>query len=173
MFFITIWSLKRFWIVILSESLTRKNLTATLTSDQPLRSEAIHPRDTYLLLTDNRCFTGGKSSSWYSVGIFLDNVWLRFWFSLPHVVLHVNSNWIQKLKSPVRPPHLSLPQMWYCPLQKHLSHLKCLYAVRLLPLGRLFCSLTQLGNRIISPVSRIYFPQKIRVCLSWHLSSTS
>lgn len=58
MFSVTIWSLKRFWIVTLSESLTCKNLTATLT--RVARSEATHARDTYLLLTGNRFFLGGQ-----------------------------------------------------------------------------------------------------------------
>lgn len=96
--FITIWSLERLWRVLLSESLTCKNLRATLSSEQPLRSQIIHPRDTHLLLTHDRSFLGGKRAPW----IFHWNIsrcFIGFGFSLPHVVSHGNSKCIQKLQS--------------------------------------------------------------------------
>lgn len=70
--FITIWSLERLWRVLLSESLTCRSLRDTLSSDQPLRSQTTHPRDTHLLLTRDRSFLGGKGAPWVPANIPLE-----------------------------------------------------------------------------------------------------
>lgn len=130
MFFITIWSLKSFL-----DSYTLRVLNThesnSHTRQRPALGMRGNPSWGHLPAPNRQQMLHGRSarrpsSSRYSTGIFLDNVLLGFRFSLPHAVSHVNSNWVQEWKSPVGPPHLSLPQMRYCSLQKHFSHLKSL-----------------------------------------------
>lgn len=101
MAFTTIWSLERLGRALLSESLTCKKLRATLSREQPLRSQTIHPRDTHLLFTHDR----GQTAPWMFHWNISQSL-LGFGFSLPHLVSRVNPKSIQSLQS--HPPSSSL-----------------------------------------------------------------